>query len=79
MEGDGPVTHVLGMVQNIAVEKQLGPDAAHHQALIDHLGLTCPNIIYLFDLRQRRNLFLAGQIQNLLAIAATRSTAWARA
>lgn len=66
MDGDGPVTHILGMVSNISVQKRLGPDAAHHQALIDHLGLTCPNIIYLFDIRQRRNLFLAGQIQNLL-------------
>ncbi|MDB5669733.1 MAG: hypothetical protein JWO25_692 [Alphaproteobacteria bacterium] len=65
-EGDAPIVHIFGMVHNVVREKRLGMDAAHHQALIDHLGLTCPNFIYLFDLIERRNCFVAGQIHNLL-------------
>ncbi|MEA3003188.1 MAG: hypothetical protein QOH81_1976 [Sphingomonadales bacterium] len=35
IEGDGPVTHVLGMVRDIVHETRLGGDAIHHRALID--------------------------------------------
>ena len=78
MEGDGPVTHMLGMVRDIEVEKRLSPDAAHHQALVDHLGLTCPNLIYLFDIKQRRSLFVAGQTQNLIGYSSAALTRMGR-
>jgi PAS domain S-box-containing protein len=66
VEDDRPVTHVLGMVTNISFRKKPAGDEAHRQALIDHLGLTCPNMIYIFDVAERRNRVVAGQVEKML-------------
>ncbi|MGZ8346639.1 MAG: PAS domain-containing sensor histidine kinase [Allosphingosinicella sp.] len=70
VDDPAPITHVVGVTRDISYESSLEGVAETHEALLKGLDSTMPNVVYLFDLKARRQCFVTGELSRPFGYAA---------